>query len=764
MQGGGDVADDQLESRPAWSVMIPAYEGAGYLEKTLHSVLAQDAGRDAMQIEVLDDCSPREDLRAVVERVGNGRVGYFRHPRNVGAIANFNTCVERGRGRWVHILHADDMVLPGFYDRLGAAMAKPEVGAAYCRHAFMDEDGHWNTLTRLERKEPGVLDGQWVEELLAANQLQMASVVVRRSVYEEIGGFDSRLVHAADWDMWKRIAIRYPVWFDPAILACYRVHAHSDTTRLARTGRNIEDTRRAIALMEARLPRELAKRVSDQARRRCAHNALATAHTLLERGDTSGARAQAREALKTSCSAGVLRAAARLLLRGVRRSMVRAAGGRPGSTTAAQPAAAFAYQRGSRAERFSPYIKRFRPVMIRRVAPPLRAAMPGSSPALHGVALAAAQATPVPTVSVVMSVYNGERFLREAVESILSQTFRDFEFIIINDGSTDGTASILAEYERNDPRVQVYPQENRGLIESLNRGCGLARGKYIARMDADDVALPDRLAQQVAFLEERPEIAVLGSAFDVVDACGRRLTTVALPLTDRGMREVQKYTGGFQHSTVLMRQDAFQAVQGYRKPFRYNDDHDLWFRLMERYQGANLPDTLMCYRTHPDQMSISVVRQQTVEGLVARAAAEVRRRGEPDPLSRSTEITAREASSLGITEGDTRKALVATYAHRVSLMWQASEVATTVQVFKELLGLAPRREIPKQSLFRGRLAEASLYYRQRKFSSAIVPAGQAALWRCYLLAGDAKRSLLGRLKRLPRGRRLVVRLGGQPQT
>ena len=99
-----------------------------------------------------------------------------------------------------------------------------------------------------------------------------------------------------------------------------------------------------------------------------------------------------------------------------------------------------------------------------------------------------------------MSVFNGEPYLRESVESILSQTFRDFEFIIINDGSTDGTADILTHYQRIDPRLAVHHQQNKGLIDSLNTGCGLARGRYIARMDDDDVALPGRLERQISFL------------------------------------------------------------------------------------------------------------------------------------------------------------------------------------------------------------------------------------------------------------------------
>ena len=113
-----------------------------------------------------------------------------------------------------------------------------------------------------------------------------------------------------------------------------------------------------------------------------------------------------------------------------------------------------------------------------------------------------------PIVSVVMSVYNGERFLREAVGSILDQSFRKFEFIVINDGSTDFTGAMLDSYQEQDLRMHVYHQENRGLVESLNRGCALAQGKYIARMDADDISVINRLMWQVEFMEKHPEVTV----------------------------------------------------------------------------------------------------------------------------------------------------------------------------------------------------------------------------------------------------------------
>jgi glycosyltransferase involved in cell wall biosynthesis len=126
--------------RPFWSVIIPTYNCANYLEETLKSVLQQDPGQEQMQIEVVDDCSTKDDPEKVVKEIGKGRVSFFRQPKNVGAQRNFNTCIQRAKGHWVHILHGDDAVFPGFYERFQAAIEKePIIGAAFCRTIYMDE-------------------------------------------------------------------------------------------------------------------------------------------------------------------------------------------------------------------------------------------------------------------------------------------------------------------------------------------------------------------------------------------------------------------------------------------------------------------------------------------------------------------------------------------------------------------------------------------------------------------------------------------------
>ncbi len=304
--------------------MIPAYNAISTLADTLDSVLRDDPGPGAMQIEVVDDCSMQEGTGALVERIGGGRIGYVRQPRNLGVAGNLNACIRRARGRLVHLLHADDLVKPGFYERMRLAFeAEPGLGAAFCRHQFIDGEGRFLSLSPLEREEPGPLD-RAAERLAVEQRIMTPSIAVRRSVYEELGGFDDRLVCAEDWEMWVRIAARYPIWYEPEPLACYRMHDDSNTGRHLRSAADLRSTGMAIALFAEHLPPELAARVVPAARATYARAALRTADALLKRGDRTGAAAQLREALRLSWSRQVLADAVRLGGRACLRALHRA--------------------------------------------------------------------------------------------------------------------------------------------------------------------------------------------------------------------------------------------------------------------------------------------------------------------------------------------------------------------------------------------------------------------------------------------------------
>lgn len=210
-----------------------------------------------------------------------------------------------------------------------------------------------------------------------------------------------------------------------------------------------------------------------------------------------------------------------------------------------------------------------------------------------------------PTVSVILPVYNSDIFLREAIESILSQTYSDFEVIAIDDGSTDATSTILRKYVKIDSRLHIYTQlENRGLVEALNQGLKLAQGKYIARMDADDISLTNRLEKQVDFLENHPEIGVLGTGVEVIDSLGQHQGTMNYSLVHPLILWELCFHCPIIHPTVMIRHDVLDAVGGYQSVYPCAEDYDLWTRLSEFTQFANLPESLLRLRKHGANVTI----------------------------------------------------------------------------------------------------------------------------------------------------------------
>ena len=302
-------------ARPFWSVMIPTYHCARFLRQTLESVLAQDLGPESMQIEVVDDGSTLDDPAAVVAEVGRGRVSFFRQERNVGHTKNFETCLKRARGKVVHLLHGDDYVMAGFYNKLQQAFERePEIGAAFCRQIFMDDEGNRDAYSPLEQSESGILNNG-LERLALEQRIMTPSIVVRRDVYERLGGFDRRLICSEDWEMWVRIAAQYPIWYQIEPLAAYRMHAASNTGRHIRNGDDMRYTRLAIDIFKSYLPKDKADQWSKQARETYARSALDMAYSLYLKGDLPATLVQAREALYLSHSAKVIRQIGRFLVR-----------------------------------------------------------------------------------------------------------------------------------------------------------------------------------------------------------------------------------------------------------------------------------------------------------------------------------------------------------------------------------------------------------------------------------------------------------------
>ena len=231
-----------------------------------------------------------------------------------------------------------------------------------------------------------------------------------------------------------------------------------------------------------------------------------------------------------------------------------------------------------------------------------------------------------PTVSVIMAVYNAEAFLDAAVQSILEQSFADFEFIIIDDGSTDRSNAMLQDYARKDNRVRLISRPNKGLTVSLNEGWKLARGEFLARMDADDVAAPDRLRIQVEYLRAHPDVSVLGGAYELIDDAGRMLTTIVPPTDDATLQE-HALSGRTPicHPLAMMRRDAVQKVGGYDEEFTVAQDLDLWLKLGEVGKLACVPQVLLRYRQHEESVSEKKQAQQVRNMKLACERAYARR-------------------------------------------------------------------------------------------------------------------------------------------
>ena len=237
---------------PRWSVVIPAHNCADLLVPCLESVLGQVSHRDDVEVVVVDDGSS-DDPASVVARVGAGRVRLVRNEQALGAVPNFNRCLREARGEYVHLLHGDDLVLPGFYEAMDSALAAPGVAAAFCRTQHIDGAGTPIAVTR--SYVPG--GGVWrdaLRQLSSSNRLAAPSIVVKAKTYDAVGGFDETLPHAADWDMWARAATAGDIYFVDRVLAQYRVHAANDTSKRLRTGANMQERYRAMEHMLGRVP------------------------------------------------------------------------------------------------------------------------------------------------------------------------------------------------------------------------------------------------------------------------------------------------------------------------------------------------------------------------------------------------------------------------------------------------------------------------------------------------------------------------------
>ena len=346
-----------------------------------------------------------------------------------------------------------------------------------------------------------------------------------------------------------------------------------------------------------------------------------------------------------------------------------------------------------------------------------------------------------PLVSVVMAVFNGERFLPETLDSVLNQTFRDFELIIVDDGSTDGTPAVLAHYLQADPRLVVQHGPNRGQVVSLNIGCRLARGRYIARIDADDVCLPERFERQVQFLERNPQVAMVGSSISNIDERGTPLATWPLPTGDQeirdrlfGLREIP-----FCHVTLMFRTVVYHAVNGYRTAFAPAEDYDMWLRIAERWQVANLPEPLVKVRRRAQSLSFTHARQQVISRLVALAVSEKRRAGERDPIDQEEPVSLGLARSLGVSDAVFEASLMGVYQYWIDAMLQAGDKAGALSIMRQALESQSWKHLNRSIVANTWLAAAQIHSEQGSYWRSMSCVARAVAARPIIVGRPVKR-------------------------
>lgn len=232
-----------------------------------------------------------------------------------------------------------------------------------------------------------------------------------------------------------------------------------------------------------------------------------------------------------------------------------------------------------------------------------------------------------PLISVLMPAYNAQRYLRKAIESVLAQTLGDFELIIVDDGSTDATSTILKKYARKDARIRIKSGSNQGVSNALNSALELARGQFAARMDADDICYPTRFEKQAKFLQEHPDHVLVGSRCMLIDPDGYPIcekTDIALEHEEiDGL--LLRMSWPLVHPAVMMRTETLRRIGGYNPEYRTNQDHDLFLRLAEVGRLANLPEILLGYRQHFQSVGATKLASQAMTVVDIVRAAHQRR-------------------------------------------------------------------------------------------------------------------------------------------
>jgi len=258
--------------RPKWSIIVPTYNCDRYLSETLNSLLKCNLPDTRFHIEVVDDCSSEGDPKSIVAKIGRGRIGFFRHRKNLGVVGNLNFCIKRASGDFIHLLHCDDVVDPGYYQAMESLFCLfPLVGAAFSNYRYIDESSNVIGVGEKLSDSRNVLE-DWQYRLAIEQQIMTPSISIRRSVFDNVGVFDRSLKTSEDWELWNRIASKYDFAYDPRVLVSYRIRPLSNTDINEDNGTVVKDIQTVLWRASRSLPNH---RRADAYRRGCETYALA---------------------------------------------------------------------------------------------------------------------------------------------------------------------------------------------------------------------------------------------------------------------------------------------------------------------------------------------------------------------------------------------------------------------------------------------------------------------------------------------------------
>lgn len=257
-----------------------------------------------------------------------------------------------------------------------------------------------------------------------------------------------------------------------------------------------------------------------------------------------------------------------------------------------------------------------------------------------------------------MPVRNGARYLQAACDSVLSQLPADGEFLIVDDGSTDATPEMLGRLAATDARVRVLRQAGDGLVTALNRGLREARAPLIARMDADDIALPERFARQLAWLAANPGTVALGTGWITIDAAGQTTGTVVPPTSAGAVRTELRIRNCLAHPSVMFRRDAALKIGGYRRALVGAEDYDLWARLSEQSDVENLPEPLLALRLHSHQTTRERLEERILGEIAANFLHRRRLEGSEPAFDADTSVTRTTLIAMGMPEREISAGIV----------------------------------------------------------------------------------------------------------